>query len=405
MRWLEEERRGEAIGVSSSFASGGHGNCSYNLSSGDLEAIRFAKISVSGAAIVACIAAILLILVLKQYSKFVYRLVLYLMVAALLQGVTTILEVLPVSNVNGEVKVIQSRADSCAAFAFLNQVTTWMEYLIVWWILSYLLVLTLLNYKASTLKHEICGLIIVTVVPLAINWIPFIGHKYGLSGLWCWIKVVSYYSPQKRCEVSTVSIVYMVVFLYGPLMLLILFGFVAFLVIIGVLCKLHRKTRGANSSFMTSLSTQGIQEALPLLAYPLIYNIIFSIIVVNRVYDALLANEQKGYYFPLWVAHAVADPAQSLFLPLGFMLHPNTLKKLFTCIRLRIRRRQSHEPLLQESSAATAFVVSHGSVAEVDPLVIRSTMHKSSSAPVSVSSAAAPSNHKSIFEGDDNYYE
>ena len=330
------------------------------------------KISVAGCAFIACILAILLIVALKQYSNFVYRLVLYLMIAALLQALTHILEVLPVRDNDNQVIVPSKWTGICSVFAFLSQVATWMEYLIIWWVLAYLLVLTLFKYKANTRKHEIIGLIIVLVLPIAINWIPFVGGKYGLSGLWCWIKVTAYHSFKGHCRVSVIGITYMVVFLYGPLILLMLFSFVAFLIIIAVLCRLQKKM---------GLSRQGIQEALPLLAYPIIYNLIFAVLVVNRIYDAVLVDQRKSPYYPLWVAHAVADPAQALFLPLAFMLHPSTLKKLFN------RRRKRD---LQDTSA-TAFIVSKQSVdPELDPLVIKGTNRQAIS---------TTPNYYSIFEG------
>ena len=154
----------------------------------------------------------------------------------------------------------------------------------------------------------------------------------------------------------------MVALLYGPLVLLTLYSFVAFVVIISKLCYLNTKD--------VALSRKGLREVVPLLVYPVLYNIICSVSVANRFYDAY-----EREYYPLWLAQAVADPAQSFFLPLGFLLHPYTLKRLFCGCK-----KKPHD------SSITAFVVSEGSL-DVEPLIIKGSDSKS-----------VPS-YQSIFEG------
>ena len=83
----------------------------------------------------------IVITVSQGYKHFVYRLVLYLMVADLLQALTNILESLPVKTDHGVVKVQPGTEGQCATYGFINQLAAWSENVVICWIMAYILVL------------------------------------------------------------------------------------------------------------------------------------------------------------------------------------------------------------------------------------------------------------------------
>jgi len=105
---------------------------------------------------------------------------------------------------------------------------------------------------------------------------------------------------------------------------------VAFIAIVITLCK-ERAASGREraESFKREAHRQALKEALPLLAYPLIYNIFFTIMLANRVYHAIATWKDEDPIFPLFLAHAVVETLRALLAALAFLLHPNILKKVF----------------------------------------------------------------------------
>ena len=309
-----------------------------------LEIVKVGKITVASLAIVTCSIAIIIIVLHKAYRQFVYRLVLYLMVVDLIQSITNILEGIPVriqhSNETNYTRVVVADGwgEACAVFAFWNQVTVWMENLMILWILFYLIVLVTKILKPQNFstphttettnqpnftQRELFALLFTIFFPFTFNWLPFIFNDgmYGLSGLWCWIKLTDH-----NCGGSmTVGLGLMFGLFYGPLILIIMFGFISFVVMVIIMCKRTRMKRGVDWVDQ-KLYRRGLREVIPLLLYPLIYNLISTILVVNRITDAVRHEQQPIY--ALWLMHALADPGRVLIPPVAFILHPSTWKNL-----------------------------------------------------------------------------
>ena len=146
----------------------------------------------SSAASVACILAIIFILAFKGHKRFVHRLTLYLMVAALLDAVVSILAVIPV-YINGNVVAVREGfEDFCAASGYLLMVTGWIPRLVICWIVLHLVLVSVFKHNANAIKckYEACGLAVVLILPAAITWVPFVKGMYGWSQqVGCWIKI------------------------------------------------------------------------------------------------------------------------------------------------------------------------------------------------------------------------
>jgi len=78
----------------------------------------------------------------KGHKRYVHRLILYLMVAALLEAVVSILAVIPYMYCNpnngSAMDVGEGFEDFCATSGFLLELTVWIPRLVICWIVLYL---------------------------------------------------------------------------------------------------------------------------------------------------------------------------------------------------------------------------------------------------------------------------
>ena len=266
------------------------------------------------------------------------------MVAAGSNSMAFILAITPVHHSNGELQVRDGLDSLCAAFGFLNHITEWIFHGTMAWVIVYLTLMAVFKYQADKPKHEVSGLVIILLIPFIINWIPFVNDMYGLSGIWCWIKLTN-----GDCHSDhTLGMVYQFTLYYGPFSIFVFCSYVAFIAIVVVLCK-ERAASGKEraESFKREAHRQALKEALPLLAYPLIYNVFFTIMLANRVYHAIATVRDERPIFPLFLAHAIAESLRVVLAALAFLLHPNILKKVFR-----------KKPATDEIITATDFYVS-----------------------------------------------
>ena len=302
-----------------------------------MRALRASKTAVAALAIVVSIVAITSIIFSKGYKRFVYRLMLYLLVIDNFCAVTNILEGVPLEVEKNSscvrLKEGWNSKEACRTIGFLNQVAEWMQNFVILWIITYLLMLVIKllrphiwgNSETRPQRFAVAEymlLVLCIVVPFGFKWIPFIKEMYGVSGLWCWIKVTK---TEQDKETNAHGVALIFTLFYGPLLLIVVYVFIAVLIIIAVLLHRVRRRRGIMWQ-QQILYKKGIKEAMPLLIYPLIFSIICTFLLANRIYYAV--HEEKNTNIFLWYAQAISDPCRKLIPPLAFMLHPSTWKNL-----------------------------------------------------------------------------
>ena len=341
-------------------ASTSNDSC-YIFTAKQVNSVTVAKSIVASLGSAACLLAVIVIIALKQYKKFVNRLVLYLMIIGCVHAVTIGLEVAPVHHEGQVVTVRKGLNGLCEAVGFITQTTAWMFLMVMVWIVLYLFLLAVFKYSINKYKHELTGILVSVLFPLSFNWVPFVQHMYGLAGVWCWIRLTN-----GDCRHDYIQgIIYQFSLLYAPLTLIIFISFVLFAVMLYVLCRQRTYLKGVN--VQRSLHHQAVKEAIPLLIYPLIYDIICTLMTANRIYYAITVHEGNHPYFPLWSIHSVIDPCRTLVPPLAFILHPNTLRRI--CCWCKKDKEQDKYKDMQPS--ATVYVVSKECpYTEVDPLII-----------------------------------
>jgi len=151
-----------------------------------------------------------------------------------------------------------------------------------------------------------------------------INHKYHLQTA-LQITLLHGTVGSSLLQILRLGITYQMTLFYGPKALLVLVSFVMFLVMAIILCK---DNRNQSEGGQRNPYKEAIRLALPLLFYLVLYNIIVGVMIANRAdYAIAIAHDRKPYY-PLFLAHAISDPMRILFIPVAFLLHPGTLRKL-----------------------------------------------------------------------------
>ena len=304
----------------------------YRFSRTQFDSILRAKLSMDSLGIAVCLVVMTLIIISKAYKRFVFRLVIYFIVADIFQAITHIIELTPVEEVNGEVVVKEGKITLCAIYGFLDQIALWMGNVAIIWIVLYLSWLanklrmlqkgTVAKTESNEIskRTELVGLFFLLVFPLTFNWIPFVWDMYGISGLWCWIK-----ESRGYCEDYDLGLMLIFSMYYGPLMLIITFTFVC---LMGITFILWKGARNKNGMARKAYS-RGTRDTVLIAIYPLVYNLICLLPIANRIYSARNGSNGEAPFFPLWIAHTIAEPARVLIPPIAFLLHPNSWKTMF----------------------------------------------------------------------------
>ena len=320
-----------------------HGNDSnglecLNFTTQTADVVLRVKLSLGIITVVLNLLAILLILVSKKFKDMTFRLVIYLMVTDVLQAVAICLAVIPVT-VPDEAHPAQVRNGTvwqvfCTATGFLLMTTMWMGNIVIIWILSHLLLLgwrlnravVKVDGKHKSRIEQMCskqvnwekwGIIFLIVAPFVIGFIPFSlqPDMYGISGLWCWIKVIN--ANQHCGDLERLTLTVALVFFYAPLVLIVLFSLLAMTITIVLVC--YGAVRRGGQTLIDEHQRR-MKEIIIVLAYPMLYCTVCLLLLANRIYS--LAHPSNAPFVPLWITHAVADPVRVMLPAVAFLLHP-----------------------------------------------------------------------------------
>lgn len=284
-----------------------HSSC--HSSKSDHEIVFAIKLSASSFSFLINLLAILLIFCRRSYKRPIIRSVLYLLVADLLLVIVQILELFPASYRDGYVQLRPGQAwqFSCSIFGFFDQVTAWMRDLFVVFIVVrlFLFVRKLERlYQPQTEKErigEVIGVCVCFFLPFTFNWIPFVNDYYGLSGHWCWIKLIV-----KDCGDENVlqGLLYMLILYYLPVVLIVLLTSLLCIYIIYKWC----------------VSPQKSSEIVLVILYPIIFDILCLIMAINRIDSAIRIKQGVRPFRTLWILHSIADSGRTVLPSLCVML-------------------------------------------------------------------------------------
>ena len=311
------------------------------------KAVLGVKVGLDSVGITASLIVIIIIWIMRNYKRFMYRLVIYLMVFNVLQAVFQILGLVPVQVTEDEQVSVREGAgwfSACQALGYLDLVTFWMENLVIIWIMLAmawrLYHLQKGRYQdtpaevqriRTSRRWEILGIIIVLFTPFLLSCSPFIINMYGLSGLWCWIKIVGR-SGCSDTNLTRDSLILTLFMSYGPLFIITIFALVSMVVI---LLLLRRTSKVALVENLMQFQHNSNQIGIAIV-YPIIQALFCVYLIGSRIYISVTLSNYENHtpIYALWIIHAIADTSRILIPALAFLLHPYTWKSVLSQSRL-----------------------------------------------------------------------
>ena len=296
--------------------------CNNTFSKEQIDQILIALSTTGMVSMVTCFIAVLMVVLLRLYKKFAYRLALYQVLAALFFSLTLSLELLALHY---ESKSVYFRR-VCEAVGFMTQYSTWVKLMFTACLTFHLFCLAV--FFKNFIKLEVMYVLISVFSPLLHVWIPFIKHSFGMSGAWCWIRG---WKDDCAREKYTLGLIEQFALWYGPFFLVALVDALAIVtMVITLAIRASKERRRSSVSDMEPLLNQtrdqkkeALKQLLPLLIYPLLFLMLILFALVDRVYGALA----KSASYPLAIIHAVFGLSWGLFAGLALILHLCLLKE------------------------------------------------------------------------------
>ena len=267
---------------------------------------------------VMCSTALLLVISLKLYKHFVYRLAVYQVLACLFFSAIGILMMMNINYTKDKFHVVE-----CNIMAFLIHYAIWMNLLFTLCLVFHIfcMVVCFKNFE----KLEILYILLSLLFPLVTAWIPFINHSYGVSNAWCWIRSWNENCPSERYKEGIIE---QFTLWYGPLMVSLTVCVISVGIIILVLawraCNRYKSQEKEPLiiSREQNKNKKALKQVVPLLAYPIIFYVLALLPFIDRVDEAI---PHSNYYLVL--AHAIANALWGFFSGLALLVHVIILRK------------------------------------------------------------------------------
>ena len=307
-------------------------NTCYNFSNSTKNVAFVVQIALASTGLLACITVVTLILLFRGYKRFIFRLVIYLMAAVGIHATAHILDGLPVDRGKELISIKPGWHAACKAFAVLDQTGhLTVTFAILWIILHLNLSLCRLRrlQKGIPLKRveigrpqkisrgELLGTCLVFLLPFVVNWIPFVWNMYGLTGTFCWIRMMRYQS----CEDRQLSIILMLSMYYVPILLASVLAFLTMLLIMAVMCRGSVQMMGiAQLRYRRSM-----KEVCFVVIYPALF-ILLSAGICGVIYSIVHYDQVPSHAST--ITYVVAINLLILLPPLAFLLNPYSWKNL-----------------------------------------------------------------------------
>ena len=277
------------------------------------------------------LAAVMIIIALRVYSSYAYRITLYLAIVSLLDRILLGLEVLP-ANVDGPdnvtVDVKNGWEDACKTIGCIDQYFSLCKPLAVLWLCLYVFVLAAFRVQLQLIRHEVAGLLSVFVIPLFIVWIPFLHNGYGLTGTWCWIKdsCNGTHLQNSGFKLGVAD---------GPVLLAHVTSLGLIAIIITVFCKGSLQT-----SYLQRCNQTVLKKLLPLLLYPALYSIAVAVSTAKDVYFTITKPVKGDDMFVAELVVVVLLQTFTVALPISLLLHSDVRGALRSTLCRKLKQKE-----------------------------------------------------------------
>ena len=235
----------------------------------------------NGVSVLVCLLAAILVLRLKLYKKFVYRLALYQVLSALVMASVGAMQVVFIKY--DESPTIYGPI--CTALGLLWLYTEWTKLLFTMWVTFHLFCFAALHKNLK--KLEVLYVVTSLLAPAVIAAVPLITHTYGLSpgGNTCYI-----YAN------TSVAFIERLALWDGPAMLMLIAASTAMVVVVIKLAsQLCRRSK-------YEPITDGVQywkalnQLLPLVAFPILFFIFEIPVFVLHIYTIQYTAPNEGIF-------------------------------------------------------------------------------------------------------------
>ena len=269
----------------------------------------------SSVSLLMCSGALLLIAVLKRWRVFSQKLIIYLLTSAALASIGGII------SVDFGHRVSPALHGFCMFSAFTQQVTTWMLQNAIFAVTIYLFVLIVLDYNTD--KYKWVYVFGIFIIPLLVNWIPFLQSAYGRSGVWCWIRNID----EETCDDFRFGRYLQFFLFYAPIYLLLFIGSILYVIIFIDISRKQRKPDWVTGQEMQIRLKTMKSELLSLAAYPVIFAVLNLPLIINRVY---FLRHPEQPILALWYFSALFGPLEGIFTAIAFTVGTKTWQN-FSC--------------------------------------------------------------------------
>lgn len=263
----------------------------------------------------ASIAVISVIVILKKYNFFIQRLILYLCITAALNATSITLRFSRMGNESSHLHRL------CIMTAFLDQTTLW-SLDIAFCCMTFNMLLTAV-FNKSTKRLEIAYIFGIFLLPITYNWIPFLSNSYGEAGAWCWIRSHDYHDG--NCTNHMIGLYMQYALWYVPHNLVLALLLVAYIVVVVNVIRKKHHWKGLYSSTEVQPDQLNIKEfVMPIIFYPLGFLVLNIFPLINRISSTI----EDTPIYALWVLHAACSPLQGGYIALVYVLDRDTLRRL-----------------------------------------------------------------------------
>ena len=282
--------------------------CNNSLTSYQKNIILIVYAGSSVVSFLVSLTAVLLVLCLRLYPLFVYRLALYQELSSIFISLTQCFGLLQLNLVD----VLYDQDATCTANAFLLQTALWVKLMFTLWLVFHLFCLAVFLKNWQQLEPLYIASSIL--FPFILAFIPLFTNTYGVEGARCWIR-----DRDSNCSKFAEGIAERYGLWLGPAFISLLLANFAIVVMLLIMRRRAYKEVDPELTPLVRKNKQALRQMLPLVFYPLIFVILMLLPSITRVISDSYSNEKSG--FELNLLHGIAYPPGGFFSGLAVIIH------------------------------------------------------------------------------------
>ena len=262
------------------------------------------------------------IVVFRKYTVFLQRLVLYYCIAAALSGLFAAFHRVDYWGVN------TATEQYCKFSGFFQQYSDWIVLLSIFFLTTGVIFNAAESRRRAVVRsrrHTSTLLpLMIFVIPLLFNWVPFMFAAYGRAGPYCWIR-----GQEEDCSPFRTGVVLQIALWYAPVALFVILLFLAYIAICAtVVVQSLRPTGGevVEAERNRSFERQRRTEVLRIVVYPVIFLVANAPSAINYTYAFVRPSFLPLY--PVWIMNAILSPLSLGVVSVMLTVDRQTLGKM-----------------------------------------------------------------------------